>query len=66
MRKRRAARMKKVEEDAKEREMNVIADMQERGQSLSHELEAAQAALTPVQEEEKRLAEVALEMEQAT
>lgn len=62
MRKRRAARIKKAEEEAKARELNVIADMQERGESLAQGLEDAQAALSPVAEEEKRLAELAEEL----
>lgn len=59
LRKRRAARIKGVEDTTKAEEVRLIEEMQEKSRAAGQELEAVQAMLQPVFEEDKRLAAVA-------
>ena len=62
LRKRRAARIKAVEESTKAEEVGLIEEMQEKSRAAGQELEAIQALLQPVFEEDQRLAAVAARM----
>lgn len=66
LRKRRAARIKAVEESTKAEEVGLIEEMQEKSRAAGQELEAVQAMLQPVFEEDQRLAAVAARMAETT
>ena len=66
LRKRRAAGIKAVEESTKAQEVGLIEEMQEKSRAAGQELEAVQAMLHPVFEEDRRLAAVAARMAETT